>query len=149
MNQSSPSVAQARQDSNLQPPVLETGALPIVLLAYRLGEWIFVSGDSRRTQGITPSVTTLHSLLTNHNSPNLPGFGVFGMLAAARAILLQPQAILHVLLVLARLVIALFAIATSHRQNGLIFVRHDNLDNLDSALGSITPAEPLQAADGI
>ena len=81
----------------------------------------------------------------------LPGFGVFGMLAAARTILLQSQAILHVLLVLARLVIALFAIATSHRQNGLIFVRHDNLDNLDSALGSITPtpAEPLQAADGI
>ena len=32
------SVEHARQDSNLQPPVLETGALPIELRAYSSGQ---------------------------------------------------------------------------------------------------------------
>jgi hypothetical protein len=55
----------------------------------------------------------------------LPRFRVFGVLAAARAEFLEPQTIFHVFLVLARLVIALFAIATGHRQNRLILIRHD------------------------
>ncbi len=35
---------QGRQDSNLQPPVLETGALPIVLLPFG---WAIVGGQGR------------------------------------------------------------------------------------------------------
>jgi hypothetical protein len=89
---------------------------------------------------------------TAHYSPipthQLSRFRVFGVLAAARAVLLEPQAILHVFLVLARLVIALFAIATRHRQNGLIFVRHINLDNLIQLCVSLL-AESSKAADGI
>lgn len=57
----------------------------------------------------------------------LPRFRVFGVLAAARAELLQPQAIFYVLLVLGRLVIALFAICTRHRQNRLVFRSHNDL----------------------
>jgi hypothetical protein len=52
---------------------------------------------------------------------------VFGRLAAARAVLIEPQTIFHILLVLGRLVIALFALATRHRQNRLILVRHNVL----------------------
>ena len=53
---------------------------------------------------------------------------MFGVLAATWAKFLEPQTIFHVLLVLGRLVVALFAIAARHRQNCLILIRHNILE---------------------
>lgn len=97
---------QARQDSNLQPPVLETGALPIVLLAYY------------------NSMPRAHNRASRGTEFTLSRFRVFGMLAAARTKLVQTQPILHVLFILAGLIVAFLALITCQRQNGLILCSH-------------------------
>lgn len=57
---------------------------------------------------------------------SLSRFRVFNVLATARAKFLEPQAILDVLLVLARLVITFLAIAARESQNRLILVCHNS-----------------------
>ena len=67
------------------------------------------------------------------------------MLAAARAEFLQAQAILDVLLILGRLIVALFAIAAREHQNTLILGRHNLLRNLDN-LNSLKPPARIELA---
>ena len=73
---------------------------------------------------------------------------MLGVLAAARTKLLQAQTILHVLLVLGRLIITLFAVATREHQNGLILGCHDllrNPNNLDNP-NSLKPPARIELA---
>ena len=80
------------QDSNLQPPVLETGALPIELQPYeRLGV---------RRRAALPRVS-------------LSRFFVDGVMAAPGTVLLELDAVRIVLLVLVRVIVATLAFLAS------------------------------------
>ena len=57
---------------------------------------------------------------------------MLGVLATARAKLLQAQTILNVLLILRRLIIALFAVTAREHQNRLILGCHNLLRNLNN-----------------
>ena len=66
-------------------------------------------------------------LLAYEPKRGLARFGVFGVLAAARAKLLQAQTLFYVLLVFGSAVIAFLAINTFQSQQTLIFGRHSIL----------------------
>lgn len=88
-------VRQARQESNLQPPVLETGTLPIELLAY-----------------------TGHRL-DSHPATVFPllGLPVHRVLAAAGAEFLQFHPAGIVAAVLLRCIVTLFALSAGERDD--------------------------------
>ena len=89
---------QARRDSNPQPPVLETGALPIELLAYSS---VCVSSCRALTMGHSPSLRLF----------------VRCMPAAPSTILLKLEAIGHFPFILRRVVVPLLTLGAREDDN--------------------------------
>ena len=77
----SPRTQQGRQDSNLQPPVLETGALPI-----ELRPW------AARTSVASRRAASLLSLLFALIAVALGGLALFAVLSGGRAIVVGAAA---------------------------------------------------------
>ena len=111
-------IQQARQELNPQPPLLESGALPIELLAYVSACYLLVAGHP--AGAFQPATRTLHALL------RLP---VRCVLAATRAEFLQLHAARIVAAVLLGGVIAFFALrARQSDDRSNIFLRsHSDL----------------------
>src|SRR5262245_31662663 len=104
---------QARRESNPQPPVLETGALPIELLAYHIADWGLRIADLLRIVAVKSAINP-HSAIRNPQSLTLPVGSVFATEAAELG-KLQPLG--RLLLVLRRAVIAPLALSARERDD--------------------------------
>lgn len=112
-----PNSRQARQELNPQPPVLETGALPIELLAYKMAD--------------SPAIDFKNVLAS---------LAMHAVTAAARAVLLQFQTTWIIAAVLLRQVIAFLALCASHRNRRTdIFLLRCHICKLAS-LAAATPS---------